>query len=289
MSHEEIQQIKSLILDLITRAPSGVVAGSTLGNAIQAKFPESGWKHEYGTLARFIRANCGDRLIVNGKRGADLLWSYQTAPSAGANDSRVGGIWKAFTRPDSGTVIIFDKSAKELRVIASSEGIPDDAVLIPGIAEPENRAIASRFLALIPEADRSLFAEALKRENFWPEWSKVTRYFDGGKHFKKWMEFRSANIHTLFSDRVKALGCDEATVASLNAVLKSSEDEKRYSKQGEAKTPVPPRRHTVEHGTEQNDLRQLASSAILSLSETELRNLWLPLGAVMDGIRRRQH
>lgn len=106
-----------------------------------------------------------------------------------------------------------------------------------------------------------------------------------------WLDFRTDALRKMLEDRLAKLGLDETAAAPLiNNLLESKQRRPREAETSEnfprPSAPLSPGAAPRQTLLTESDLRRLATIAISEMSTDELRRLWLPLGAIVNGFGR---
>ncbi len=256
------------------------ILGAKLGASVAERFPE--FQQQFGKLRPFIQKFCGGAVKIVGHQGNDDFYAPASAPEAAIDAARIAeepeSAWRAFTTPGTLSNLCVNTESGEIRVRRSGE--PE---LLPPwtdvqtVTPDEHRRIASEFLPQIDEQDRQTFQHLIQLPDFWQQWFTQTRAFEGGKYSKGWLLFRFNKLCELFLQRLKSLGVGEVVAVASLERLKELKSESRKA------------RETSSIGSPDSAiwLRTIARAALETMSEEELRRLWLPLGLVADAVRRR--
>jgi hypothetical protein len=207
-------------------------------------------------------------------------------------------LWAVFASPGLLQQIILDRTTG--RIFSQPQGIPvsDQQIAIPPVDREEFRGIAENFLNIVPADVKEDLRSILDRPEFiYQNWISLLRE-KYPSHHHRWGLHRVQAIIDLFRKRLQATGIPqdqaEATVGRLVADQSATFKERLLARSRlawqDASAPIPswqepprPRRPPgVDKQEGPGDLRAVIKLAIDELSLTELRQLRIPLGAIID-------
>ena len=304
------------------------ILGSQLGGRIKKNFPEVNLR-EYGGLRGFIKSHCENQVVYLGKHELDDVWGsptseYPTLPAQassapnGVFPSLVNSLpaevvqsrqiscsplpdtkttivepsaWETFVNPKSSDKLLVNFSTADLLVLPPNNPIPPNYVEVPKVTNDESRQIAEAFLPVLDSSDQMFMKSILASDDFWRQWFFQIRNRNDGAYTKKWVLFRFERLCGLFQDKLRTLGAPDSSL------LQCLENLKRLKARGRTK-PVPLRWRELKapRGSRilglqesQSSLRTLVVKALDSLNEEQLRQIWLPVGAVVDALPKAYH
>lgn len=264
------REIASFIIE--TAKKSDTVLGSQLGAALRDQFPGLDLKNKFGGLMNFIRGHCDGELVWIEKRGGDDVLAHRSK-AEGAHMQTMASAWLAFTNPNVHQRVAVKAESGQVRAFTHDEELKGWISVSPLTTE-DYKEMARGFLPEVDAGERAAFEAAISETNFWHSWSSLISRSRQTDLFKKWMSYRGARIDALFQERLKKQGFSEhATHLATRALL--------ASKKIPVPAPTPYRQRSVDVS-----LRSMIHRAVDRLSESDLRQLWLPVGVVLDSIDR---
>jgi hypothetical protein len=289
------EAIASRVTEYIQAQPTKTVPGTQIAQFLRFVFPGFS-PFSYGTsklhmfLARFVRD-----VIPVGKSGGDVVYGIRSSQLELAIEKNASApsivqetrfptdiqtsvmhrqLWKSFSSPNSLWVIFANAETGQVEVVppgGSKLTVP--WVVIPPCSADKHRQIAERFVAtLADEKQRETLREVLSQPRWWDQ--VYATALNMGK-LREWQAYRRREILALFSE---ALAEAKIPARPRPSVYSSS-----------APNLLPP---TPVVGAEQprpNEeelLRRAVISVVQKMSISELRNLALPVGNLMDELRR---
>ena len=239
-----------------------------------------------GALTKFIDEYFGDLLERIGHKGGDVVYGIGEGvqpPGENADPS----IWKAFVSPNAVNVLCLDMEREELRVLEAGEITEQntDGVLSK-VTSDEHRTVLDGFLTEISTEQREAIEAALAEDSSYNSLLEAMRSV--GKS-RQWGEHRRDAFVGFLKERLKQKDVSEESIGKLvsqflgsQSALHKAKDEapqlqassgQRFSRVSGRKAPQ-----------DLDSTRALVRSAIDNMSQTELRDLRIPLGAILDAL-----
>jgi hypothetical protein len=258
-----------------------------------------------GALTKFLYTHFADILHAVGKSGGDSIYSVG-APGAGANSvtrsnggGRATNLWAVFASPGLRQQLVFDRETG--RSFAHPRGAPitDNQIAIAPVTDDEFRVMAEKFAETAPPNVKQELQEILNQPDFvYQNWISVLRS-KYPSHHHRWGLYRVQAIIDLFRHRLAEAGVPqdllEPTVERLIEAQSAAYNERLLSRtrsalyagsatgeRQEARTPPQVVTLPVAERSTSIDPRSLAILAIKNMSATEIRQLAIPLGAIID-------
>ena len=282
------QNVAEFIIQTAKQRPT--ILGSHLGAEVTKAFPELRENPDYG-LKRFIQTHCVGRIVRVGERGGDVVYQYvaegdATAPAAPPSETL--SVWEVFQRPGAKGQLAVDPTTCDLRVAHGDQTSIGDLVPISSVTPDEHKGIAQGFLEKVDEASRLELEQALAQENYWPHWSRLVN--QKGQYKQEWVAFRFAKLCDLLRARLRAHGMTDSLIeTSMAHLLQEKRERDKPLKESAA---VAPSARAPLDGRQQRtsvDIRAVLHAVVDSLSDSDMRRLWLPLGEVLDALRPPRH
>jgi hypothetical protein len=308
MMTEFENEVADFIIEKLTFARR--LTGASLGKTIRDKFSQLDLKTTYGGLSQFINIYCGDKVVQLGHQGGDIMFALKDTDGEGQSGSPFipstpKELWLAFTNPSAASDIVVDSDTGQLHVDAGDEVLPNNHFRIQPITKEDYRIIAREFLNDIEKPLQDELQEAVQEDDFWPKFSTILRQHKDEGILDHWLKWREQQILGLFKSRLDQVGLPEDIQLRAIGYLKYSREQKlpTMPKPSLIKTnpsqsmqwSLNPKR--LAQATQDNryktsdtrstiDLRSILHDAIDTIEEVELRRIWLPVGVVLDAIKK---
>jgi OST-HTH/LOTUS domain len=273
---------------LVQSSPNSQILGSALAVLIKRVHPDF-QSETFGcrNLRDFIRRYAKD-IFEAARRGGDIVYSTALMPATSVDSTRVQEfrrisavpapvrqltistpVWKTFASPNAFYRIFANRETGEFRTLRRIDDPLDDPwVQVQSCSPASHLQIAREFVEnLADESTKSELSKILGLESWWGHFFVATRGFGIER---LWSGFRRRKLHVEFEQQLKSLGVPApfsiapAPIVAGPPVLTA---------------PGPPPE------LEGDDvLRRLASAIINRLPTSDLREVWVPLGYVLDEI-----
>jgi len=182
--------------------------------------------------------------------------------------------WKAFTHPVAKGRLAVNLGSGDVSLVPEDSPLPEGCVEVAKVTRAEHRGIAAEYIPQLEISDQLKFRTILALDDFWHKWSREMKLCKYGKYAKTWAEFRFSRLCGLFQERVKSLGASDGVVGT------SLENLKRLKKKESGISTPSDKPATA------SSMRRVVLHSIGSLSDEDLRQVWLPVGAIFDALRR---
>jgi hypothetical protein len=262
-----------------------------------------------GALTKFLSANFSDIVHQVGKHGGDKLYWIGEAAGAAVRASDIGigalgsegaaNLWAVFASPGLRQQMVFDRNTARFSVRPLTEAISETEVAIPPVTPEEFRVMAREFADSAPLDLKQELDNILERPEFiYQNWIDVLRE-KYPSQYHRWGLFRVQAITDLFRDRLTeaaipgdqledtATRLAEAQSAAYKERLFARTRSVLYSEPGswersELRVAQEDRVSPTAKTAALMDPRSLAILAINNMSATEIRQLAIPIGALID-------
>jgi hypothetical protein len=291
-----VEAIASRVTEYIQSQPTKTVPGTQIAQFLRFAFPGF-TPYGYGTpklhqfLYRFVR----DVMPV-GKSGGDVVYGIRASqlelnieknvaspPTARETsfslDAQTTGmnrqLWKSFSSPSSLWVIFANTETGQIEVIppgGSKLALP--WIVIPPCPADKHRQIAERFVASQSDEKRREGLNAILSQPRW--WDQMYAATLQMGILRDWQVFRRREILKLFSEALA-----ETKIPAKPRLPIYSNPPLTLQSQSSAAGAEQPR--PVD---EEELLRRAVISVVQKMSISELRNLAIPVGNLMDELRR---
>jgi len=288
------EAIGSRIIEYIQVQPTKTVPGTQIAQFLRFAFPGFS-PFSYGTsklhlfLARFVRD-----VIPVGKSGGDLVYGIRSSQLELGIEKNVAApsitlatrptdiqtsimqrqLWKSFSSPNSLWAIFANAETGQIEVVPpGGPKLTVPWVAIPPCSADKHRKIAERFVVtLADEKQRETLSDVLSQPRWWDRLYAATL---GMGKLHEWQAFRRREIQALFSEALaEARIPDRPRLSALSNPPPS------------LPTPAPVVGAEQPRPTEEELLRRAVISVVQKMSISELRNLAIPVGNLMDELRR---
>jgi hypothetical protein len=255
-----------------------------------------------GALSTFLKTNFSDIVHIVGKKGGDNVYligpprtdSPRTDFAAASDITlRPPSVWAAFASPGLGQEVVFDRVDNSLSVQARGSVVSEHQVRLAPISTQEFRGIAERFVGSTPEDIQDELRRILEQGvAFYEPWITVLKRRNPAL-YHRWGLFRVQGIVDLFRERlVTANVAPEEVEKAVRSLV--ADQEAAYKQRANAlRTNIPLLDRSVLQRAPQapvlvsetadvSDARAMATLMINYMSVTEIRQLSVPFGAVID-------
>lgn len=243
-----------------------------------------------GALRKFIESHLGHCLTRKGSQGSDPVYEiHMSGGGVTAAESANSNLWLAFVRTGATEQILIDSNSLTLEVIKSShQGVPDGKSLIESATEQELNSIRTKFVDELALNEPEL-ADQLAVTLPYAIWSNELKKA-GRQKVKAWSDFRIEKITELFAGRLAKLGFDDSIAKRLCHELRDSQNAAHAASLARRGLLVN-RKETAPTASADRvaivnsiSLRDTVVHAVKSMSDAELREIRLPVGAIFDAL-----
>ncbi len=273
-----VQDIADAIREIVREA--GRVTGAQLAVALRRRVP--GWKpSEFGvrTQRAFISTHVPDVVVV-ARSGLDTVYGRKDAePKPEGASPSAADFWRIWVSPNSPFAIWVDRTDYGLHAAPRRSLVPPEQLLLEPPPIAAHRQFAREFLADFSGPMRDDLQAALADpSNEWRQrWYGALR---NTEYLRAWNAFRRQRFEDLLATSLQMAGIDASHIEGILNLVKKSHVS-NVEPQLRPSAPAP-------SNLTDPDLRSLVVDVIRNMSTTELRELRLPVGLVLDAIAR-QH
>jgi hypothetical protein len=249
-----------------------------------------------GALTKLIQTHFADLLHPIGKNGGDNVFQVGTPQldSVKADAAHPTNFWTLFANPGLGWELVFDKISKSLSVVAKGSQLQAHQNRITPISAEDFRAIAERFIDDVPTEARDELQKVLAGKSFlYQNWISTLKGIDPSQ-YHRWGLFRVKAITDLFRNRLLSTDVpDEQVETAYQALVahqKTAYEERIQVMRGGIERRDGPSTQSAHHllisaaSAVVSDARSIAINALNYMTIDEIRQLKVPLGAVIDSI-----
>jgi hypothetical protein len=290
-----IQDISNKIVEAVEASSNKTVLGVHLGSLLRISFPDFEPLHyQCRNLRHFIKMYVPN-VAEKGRSGQDLVYTLKamaTTPAQAVSDSlrqtlvvpasvrspefiplpTTGYNWKAYSNPSYPFAVTANRETGEIRIVP--ENVPTQLpwVVIPKPSSEFHRQIASDFVSTLQEPTKSNLMRLLSNDKWYVQFSDATKRSDVGP---LWTAFRRERLIGAFKEALRDLGIPEKPQLARQVSTLAAH--------------FAPQSATAAQGASAGNepaTRELVQRVIASLPLAELRSLRLPVGDVLDALRR---
>lgn len=291
--HAALDSMREVLRDKLTGCGSEIL-GAQLAPMINESFdPKSGvtYKRYEEKLGDFVSNHLSDFLVKTDKRsGADVQYAVKLSADAmpsGALENE--GIWRAFVAIHSPVAVAWQSNTRKL-ILVNRDASAQDLTLIASTSLEEHARLAaefcdSDFIAGNGNADQLKKIAQNYSDSVYPDWMTAVKAA-GKSSLRDWTEFRRDKLRALFKERlqkIKLSGEDsQLAIGQLERDAKRHADVRR-----KAQTPTDldsVKASRPESNRRLISLRELAVLLVGQMDNANLRELRVPLGAVLDAL-----
>ncbi|WP_457792984.1 hypothetical protein [Pseudomonas syringae] len=283
---EQIEAAVDLLKASLEIRPEKHITGAVFGELVRKTTPELDIRAiglpEKATFSRFIDKYFTGILHRSKRQGSD--WLYTIGGSASPIPQEPDyGIWRAFVRPNSKLSVGLVEPSQALIVMDNDNPTPS-ARLISSVTLAELTTIIAAFNDSETSSGNTNLPDASQS---YPLWTAELREKDRAT-YRRWTEFRITRLIGVFRDRLATLDLAPDRLDFLVGFLERSRNArpvKAASKPVKSVLAIEGSSLPV-HGvaTTELELKNLVLRAVMNLSMAELRELRLPVGAMLDAL-----
>jgi hypothetical protein len=289
---ESIADISDFIVQtcLKSRVPENL--GTALASAVKAQFPSTDMKSKYGGLGAFIKRYCPEQVVFHGRSGLDLVYVHSSRLREVSGTAPVGSTskatpWIAFTNPSVPDKLFVNQDSGELLAVSPDESPPERFVEVPKITEEDYRGIANDFISAFPESERVELSDLIAKPGFWFPFAKLIKQKMGGEGNERLRKSRLTKLHQLLAERLRAISeLPKEAVEKACTAIRRRADQIPSSAISDRSISRRPLGRQLAIPADSVSTRRLAVAAIEAMRDDELRRVWLPLGVIVDAIRK---
>jgi hypothetical protein len=278
MQEPTIEEIRDFLIAQLKDSIEPEVTGPTLGGSVKLRYPSLDLRSGYGGLLRFVKDYCGDVIVYTTAEGTggDVLYRHKDrAPTR----DRAAMAWTAFTNPNVKQELALGMNGELLLHSASS---PAEGTVLGKITTEQYRDMCRSFLESVSPEQKDHLEPTLTRDNFWPIWSQALRDTSDPGLLSRWSAWRLSEIERIFMNIASEREIDTQVAGTAWVSLFNS---RTVKKTGTSIRAVGlPYRTSANSST--SDYIELLHAVVDVLSTDDLRKLWVPLGAVIDALRK---
>jgi len=274
---EDVRGIASTIKEIVEEG--GQVHGSRLSAALKGRFPSfSPADFNSRSLREFIATHVTD-VVVTGRSGMDVVYGLggaaSTVPLATAPLPAEVDFWRVWVSPNSPHALAVDRTGTEIRAISRREPVSSGQLRVDPVGVDAHREVAKAFLSNVPLPLQERLRAVLisSSETWWRDWLREIR---GTGKLVEWNAFRRRQLEDLLAARLRDAGLTEVAAERVLELVRE-----RHASAG----PHPRRAPLGLYAPDDvAAIRRVVTEAAQHMSVSELRELRLPLGLVLDAL-----
>ena len=245
-----------------------------------------------GALTKLLASNFSDIAVPIGKAGGDNLYfigsSANEFSNQGGEISPALNIWTAFASPDVGVDVLYNKENKSLSVRSKDSMNSEEELRISSVSPEEFRQIAETFSKTAPKEFQQELTDTINQNDFaFHKWISVLRRGPAGL-YQDWGQFRIQKFAELFRQRLSISGLPEQQIEDAVHTLRTEQSiafklrTQATLKNANQTTLFGLQKNESELNSDINDAREIAKVLINYMSMSEIRQISVPLGAIID-------
>lgn len=297
LSQSEAQRVREALSLAYPNARN--VLGAQLGGFIRDLLDDPDLKRRFGGLRSFAEEYFPTEILWRGKKGLDDLYDISLGDS-GRLDTIADWqpvppdatplLWAAVTNPNR--AVQFAWSPENNRLMRAPTGVqrPEGLNEVAKLSVDDYHAIAKEFVGTLQGDSAAKYIEALHRSATTnTEFTALLRQ-DG--LLAQWEAFRVEHAIQYFGNRLENAGAGAEAAAAWKNLLRSAQGLARSQRSQTAnlQPATTSAQKTTARETQRSlnrvpDTKEVATRALNSLSPSDIADLRLPLGAVMQAIR----
>jgi hypothetical protein len=280
MSGDDIEEVVHAVRAALEA--NGTLTGTRVAQAVRDAVPGFDARaHGFGSFREFVIARVPGVSVI-ARSGMDVVYGFGTASSSTQTPTEPpADLWRVWTSPNSPRVLAVKTADGTVRAVPRGTAGREGEVLLATPSTSVHQSIAKQFLAECAEPIRLRLAPIIEAAapRWWEAWLVTLR---GQPELTQWYERRkTALVDELRGSLEKAGVTGDAASTAVTDVVRSHHAARPRD---EPRRP-PLRSGEPRSGTTAFAMRELVLRAVQGLGENELRELRLPLGAVIDALR----
>ena len=283
-----------VLASALTEQAEDTITGSRLGELITKVAPSINVRDVVGVpagpgaLSKFIDQHLSQLLQRSGRKGGDVEYRIIRAGDSAApgGDLDPPNTWSAFASTSERQNLYVGLPSLDLQVRPNDGTAPPEGLRkIRSVTQEDLDRIRQQFLDDL-SADAALEGQksALAETKDYTSWLATLRAI-GNSEYVRWGQFRRQQLESIFADRLHELGIDgeqaRVLLERLQSAQRSAAQRRASLRQAAPTTPAA----SQEPGVSEEFFRNTLIAALSRMSISELRQLHLPYGAVIDAMR----
>lgn len=275
-----IDLLAAIVRDIVSAAPDHQIIGARLGASLRSQVPDfAPTIFQSRNLRQFIRAYV-PAVEERGTTGKDVIYGLteegrRPHPAAGAHNPQLisppttSFNWKAFSNPSYPFTLAANLQTGEFQVVPVEAEVSTPWIAVPKPTTEDHLEIARVFVESLHESMREPLAKILSEPRWFVHFSPAARRYGVGS---SWAAFRTSRLRERFESVRRHLAIPSR--AAVPSALAAEPAAKMNSVSG-----------LMQAGkltSQELQLRDLVSRVISQLPLSDLRELKLPVGTILD-------
>ena len=298
----ELAEITEKIREALLAYSAPEISGAKLHDLIGRTAPELNIREAVGipsgpgALSAFVATYLAKALTLSGNFGGDLKYSILGHPRSSESLPNPS-LWRTFVSPGSPDNVIVDSVSGRLSVRVRGSLVAQHESAVETCSVDELRALMDAFVAQLDSNQQANFNAVLPSGSAYPQWLKCLQGLDSQK-LEQWSQFRKEGLLELFARRIDGIlaspslkaACIESMRASFGSNLQSVprpnvKQHVNINSRSEGQTQLRPKPFGGAVSQSKVSLaRELAQNVVMAMSIEQLRELRVPLGAIIDSM-----
>lgn len=259
----------------------GSTQGSQLAQSVRSRYPDwtpeqAGARNLRDFIDRFV-----DGVTVVGHAGMDVIYGLAgegveggLVASTGGGDALEVNLWRVWVSPNSPYALSIDQEEGEVTQMPRSDSRAVGHVRLDPAPQDDHQEVAREFARRL-EGQREVVLPAIgSRDGWWLDWQKGLKALGLES---AWHEYRSTALEERLRASLEAQDLsDDARERALAAIIA----DRSVGRRAPAQRPEPPR-------DERAILEAVLFGAIKKMDMSDLRELKIPVGVVLDVVAQR--
>jgi hypothetical protein len=256
--------------------------GAQVGGFLKTNFPTFYYRTKYASLKQFLEAAIPGETRVVGKHGPDDIFEFIASGNVSAEVQQTPlapetDLYELFRNPTVNGYLVYNRSD---RALSKCDQVKDtDEIAIERISHTDQRAMMIEFIDIFKDRDDLPGPNAVPSVEDPFYWQKFYLLIQRANLVQRWAAFRKEKIEILLQERLNKLDLpEEEKQTLLSRVLHSAKPVVRRSQVATGSQNL---NYQV---AKPRSIQQLALAAVSRLSEAQIRELKVPLGAIWDSL-----
>ncbi len=257
----------------------GSTQGSQLAHMLRSQYPDwtpqqAGARNLRDFVERFVEG-----VTVIGRSGMDVIYgvvaqdgSSLHAPSAG--DRGDVNLWRIWVSPNSPYALAVDPGSGDVIDVPRSTSASEGHVRLEPAPQDAHQEIAQGFARRFEAQHDALVGRIGTSDGWWRDWQRVVRSLGLEP---AWHEYRSAELEERLRSTLGVLGLSGEAFDRALGVIVRDRSRRRSDSSSQQRAP-----------TEHLDLQAILLDAIPKMDTSDLRQLKIPVGVLLDVIEQRK-
>lgn len=283
-----MEDVSAGIAELVAE---GHVQGSRLAQAVRARYPEwSPQDADVRNLKEFVEKHV-DGVEVVARAGMDVVYGLEGTAEPGSSPGghttssgresyspRSVNLWRIWVSPNSPYAMAVDRTDGSISTTGRDETVGEGFFRLDPMDQARHRQVARDFLTELDGYDVSDLAAILDgaAEDWWQPWFRKLQSMGVDD---RWRRARVGAFESLLDGSLAGQGLSAPVAERVKAAIVQDRFAQRTATQASTRSSAPV-------GLDQPPLAQIVVEAVQRMSVSDLRQLKLPVGIVLDVVQR---